>query len=295
MEISIVIVNYQTSHLLKKLLNILIEETKDLKAEIIIVDNSCSSEEKAQLLKLSALYPIKLVINRENLGYAGACEKGKEVSKGRYLLFMNPDVIPLKNSVSTLLKEAKKLGASVAVPRLFIDEECSMLHPPAYPFTPFHIILHTVLGRLFFHLWKRYSFKLWNAKKCTPINFITGAAFLIKREQAQFDTELPLYFEDAALSLYIKRTGGRAFYCPQSKMIHLYDMAPSRLKGVMWKVSERIYFSKYFSRPWTNLMKLSRRLSKSWIPKGVKTLEELPDEKIKGMISPNPELIPFAF
>lgn len=295
-DISVVIVNYRTSSLLPRLLTTLRGELEGIDSEVVVVDNSCSRSERAQLKKLRCEYPwVKFVINRFNLGYAGACHVGLEHTSGRYVLFMNPDVLPCKGSVKTLLEHAANRGAAAAVPKLFLDEELQVLHPPAYPFKISTLLFHRLLGRLFFKWWSSYSFKLWGATEDTPIKFIVGAAFLVAREEAEFDMDLPLYFEDAAFSLVLERKNKLVLYCPHSVMVHLYDMAPSKYKNHFWKISEDIYFRKYFGRCSLNLLKALNRFSSSWTHGRAQKLQDIlkNGEKVVA-VSPHSDFVPFA-
>ena len=295
-DLSVVIVNYRTSNLLANLLESLNRELKDIDSEVVVVDNSCSLSEKANLKKLRCTYSwVRFIINRFNLGYAGACNVGLENTTGRYVLFMNPDVVPTKGSIRVLWEHMIESKAAVMVPKLFLDEECRVLHPPAYPFKPSVMLFHRLFQKLFFMWWRKYSCRLWNAADDIPVRFITGAVFMVDRRDAVFDTDLPLYFEDAALSLIMERKGKKVLFCPHSVMVHFYDLAPSECKSKLWEISERIYFGKYFSRLSVNLLKALAVFYSHWFHPGSKKLRDILKEGDSlCAVSPHPDFVPFA-
>ncbi len=295
-DLSVVVVNYKTSHLLTRLLENLREELKNIDSEVVVVDNSCSISERANLRELRCKHIwVKFIMNRFNLGYAGACNVGLKNTTGRYVLFMNPDVVPTKGSIRVLLEHMIESKAAVVIPKLFLDEECKVLHPPAYPFKPSFMLFHRLFQKLFFMWWSRYSFRLWKATSDIPVKFITGAVFMVDRRDATFDTDLPLYFEDAALSLILERKGKKILFCPHSVMVHLYDLAPSKCKGKLWEISERIYFRRYFNRLSVNLLRALADFYSHWFhPESKRLRDILRKGDSPCAVSPHPDFVPFA-
>ncbi|NLY92374.1 MAG: glycosyltransferase family 2 protein [Firmicutes bacterium] len=91
MELSIIIVNYNTRPFLEKCLAALTANTV-IPHEIIIVDNHSHDDSRPWLETLR--HPrLRVILNRENRGYAAACNQGLALAAGRFLVTMNPDVI----------------------------------------------------------------------------------------------------------------------------------------------------------------------------------------------------------
>lgn len=119
MELSIIIVNYNTRPFLARCLAAL-TTTTTVPYEIIIVDNHSTDDSVPWLRSVNAPR-IRVIFNSENRGYAAACNQGLDRATGRYLVTMNADVITpphwanrliwhLKHHPSTLMVGPKSLG-----------------------------------------------------------------------------------------------------------------------------------------------------------------------------------------
>lgn len=97
MDVSIIIVNYNTRQLLANCLASIFKETRDVSYEVIVVDNA-SSDGSRDFICL--LYPQVIWINSgENLGFGRANNLGVKNAKGEYLFFLNSDTILLNNAI----------------------------------------------------------------------------------------------------------------------------------------------------------------------------------------------------
>src|SRR5262245_57634270 len=91
MQLSIIIVNYNVKHFLEQCLYSVEKAIAGMKAEIIVVDNHSSDNSVEYLLPK---FPgVRFIANKENLGFAKACNQGLKESSGNYVLFLNPDTI----------------------------------------------------------------------------------------------------------------------------------------------------------------------------------------------------------
>ena len=111
-DISIIIVNYNTLHVLRPCLDSIIEQTIGIDYEIIVVDNGSTD---GSIEALSADSRITLISTGENLGFGRAHNKGLEQAKGEYIFFLNSDTLLKNNAIKMLYDFAKqyqgKLGA----------------------------------------------------------------------------------------------------------------------------------------------------------------------------------------
>jgi GT2 family glycosyltransferase len=84
-DVSIIIVNYNTSALIKNLLDSLYEKTEGISYEVIIVDNK-PTEQFAIDLK-DYLDRIIYLPLKENVGFGRANNEGLKIAKGRNIFF----------------------------------------------------------------------------------------------------------------------------------------------------------------------------------------------------------------
>lgn len=98
--LSIIIVNWNTGPLLHNCLQAL-EPDVHPDYEIIIIDNA-SADDSARAARQS--FPrLRLIENRENLGFARANNQGMAEARGRYLLLLNPDTLVPPTALPALL------------------------------------------------------------------------------------------------------------------------------------------------------------------------------------------------
>src|SRR3989344_1032612 len=105
--LSILIINYKNPALLRLCLKSL-ERTLNPKMnyEILVVDIASAIE--TQNVVLEEFPAVKLLPFKENIGYSKGVNEGIKKSAGDYILVLNSDIVPLKNSIETLLKYMKK-------------------------------------------------------------------------------------------------------------------------------------------------------------------------------------------
>ena len=96
MDVSFVIVNYNTLELTSNCIRSILERTKDLTFEIIVVDNASPNMDPDEL---SRRYPsIKLIKSTTNLGFAKGNNLGIEHAAGKYILLLNSDCELINNA-----------------------------------------------------------------------------------------------------------------------------------------------------------------------------------------------------
>lgn len=116
MKVTLIIIHWNTPEILRSQL----QKLKDIDYEVVIVDNN--SSQKLDWIKKE--FPeIRLIKNKFNRGYAAACNQGAGISKGEWLLFLNPDVEIDKTQIGRLIEEANKKGLDACSPKTSNDYE----------------------------------------------------------------------------------------------------------------------------------------------------------------------------
>ncbi|MFM2268039.1 MAG: hypothetical protein RL757_1480 [Bacteroidota bacterium] len=89
--LSVIIVNYNVRYFLEQVLRAALRASEGMTVELIVVDNN-SSDGSVEWLETT--FPdLKLIANKENVGFSRANNQGIEISKGRYVLLLNPDTV----------------------------------------------------------------------------------------------------------------------------------------------------------------------------------------------------------
>lgn len=101
MDVSVIIVNYNTKQITLNCLESIFEHTKGIEFEVILVDNASSD---GSVEAIEEYYPMVQVIKSEvNLGFGRANNLGVQMAKGEYLFLLNSDTLLLNNAISIFL------------------------------------------------------------------------------------------------------------------------------------------------------------------------------------------------
>ena len=203
-EISVVIVTFNSSHILADAL-----ESIPTGCETIIVDNASSDNSS----EIAARYRARYIQNKENLGFGAACNIGAAASKLKYIFFLNPDAVLRNNALEKLLETLTMHNDAAAVgPKLItksgktVWRHQSILHPQKRALLP----PQEPEGRC-----------------CVPL--LTGAAILCRRDIFEniggFDENIFMYFEDDDISRRLVDAGGYLIYEPEAEVLHDFGMS----------------------------------------------------------------------
>lgn len=253
--LSIIIVNFNTYSFIKKCLKSI--ESSILaknKYEIIIIDNNPDST-KISLLKRE--FPSVLIIpNKRNTGFAAANNQGIKRSKGKYVLFLNPDTYIFPETLVKVInfmeqKMNKKVGVLTCAVRLPNDELDDACHR-GFP-TPWNALcFFTGIARVFPHseFFNGYHLGYKNMEKIHEIDSCAGSFMLIRRkvgEQVKWlDEQYFWYGEDIDFCYRVKAKGWKVIFFPHTEIIH-YKGISSGIKKHSHIVSEANYETRYNS------------------------------------------------
>ena len=102
MKLSIIIVNYNVEYFLEQCILSAQTAMKSIEAELIVVDNASVD---GSLEMLRHRFPeVTLIANKENLGFSKANNQGIRISKGEYVLLLNPDTLVEESTFKTCIE-----------------------------------------------------------------------------------------------------------------------------------------------------------------------------------------------
>ena len=227
MQLSIIIVNHNSRSLLEQCLASVQKARTGIVSEIIIVDNNSMDGSKEQL---PAKFPnLKFIFNKENLGFAKACNQGCKVASGKYILFLNPDTILPATSLAGCLSffethpEAGAVGVRmVDIQRRFLKESKRGLPTPSASFYKL-FGLSAIFPRS--KTFSKYYEGHLPERENNPVDVLSGAFMMIRKEVFEklngFDERFFMYGEDIDLSLRIMNAGYKNYYMGTVSVIHL--------------------------------------------------------------------------
>ncbi|MGL5902335.1 MAG: glycosyltransferase, partial [Cetobacterium sp.] len=117
MQVSIIIVNYNTLELSKNSIESIFEKIQNIEYEIILVDNDSQDGSKEYFSKEYYKSRIKLIQSEKNLGFGKANNLGINIAKGKYVFLLNSDTLLINNVIKILfdfMEKNKSVGLAGA-------------------------------------------------------------------------------------------------------------------------------------------------------------------------------------
>ncbi len=226
MDLSIIIVTYNSKKFIQRCINSLLASLPNLAREIIVVDNA-SQDGSIDLVRKD--FPeIKLISNIRNLGYAKACNQGIKEAKGRYIFILNPDTGLSEGSLEGMIKfmdEHHRYG--ILGPKLLDKDGKMQFSCRAFPsYSTAFFNRYSLLTKIFpkSKYAERYLKTSWPHDSIQETDWVSGAAMLIRKDClnqiGNFDEDFFMYCEDIDICQRAKKNGWQVFYYPCLAFTH---------------------------------------------------------------------------
>lgn len=273
LDLSVIIVNYNSSFFLQICLDALVLALKDIKAETIVIDNQ-SSDDSCAVVK--ERYPwVNLIENATNEGFGKANNRGIVISKGKHVLLLNPDTIVQKETLlqsMAILNRDLKNGA-VGVKMLdgsgvFLPESKRGLPIPEVAFyKAFGMAKLFPKSKRF----ARYYLGHLSSELEAEVEVLAGAYMMcdaqLLRSCGGFDEDFFMYGEDIDLSYRMTQKGYKIYYSPEFPIIHFKGESAGRDAAWVKRFYEamHLFSEKHFSHQgwlWSQVLNLGIRVRK---------------------------------
>lgn len=194
--------------------------------EVIVVDNH-SGDNSIEYLR-PKFGSVTFFANKENIGFAKACNQGWTASKGKYILFLNPDTIIAEDCFQKCLRFFESHPEAGAIGAHMLDGRGRFLKESKRAFPSPRTSLFKLFGLsdLFprSRVFSKYHLGHLDENKDHEIDVLAGAFMMIKREVLEkvgsFDEDFFMYGEDVDLSYRIQGAGYRNYYIADNDIIH---------------------------------------------------------------------------
>ena len=258
--------------------------------EFIIVDNASGPNEEEHLAALENQDDVTLIRSAQNSGYAVGMNMACERARGRYVLVINPDVMAFRGCLAALfnhLRQEEQCG--MVGPRGFLDPSRFFQLPPVE--LPSLWSLKSEGAARVIPAWGRWharqrtrrALDAWTATGPREVSMLSGFCFLMDRDLAQllgpFDPGYPFYFEDADLSMRLRRRGFTCVQVPRAEMVHFYNRSAGQDEQAAlarYAVSRRRFYRQRYSALGASAYNLTRfvvdRLKKERVTAEVESL-----------------------
>jgi GT2 family glycosyltransferase len=225
MDVSIIIVNWNTKKMLSACLRSVYANVREINYEVIVVDNA--STDGSQEMVRHDFPQVIFIENEDNWGFAAANNQGIAIAHGRYVLLLNSDTIVLDDSIANTVVFADDhpqvgiIGCRELNPDQTLQPTCFM-----FP-SVFNMLLSgTYLYKLFpkSRFFGRERMTWWDRKDVREVDIVTGCYMLVRREAIEqvglIDERFFLYGEETDWCYRFKKNGWKVMFAPVGQIIH---------------------------------------------------------------------------
>lgn len=211
MDVSIIIVSFNAASYLKECLESILEFSKEA-PEIIVVDNN-SRDNSVEVAK--EFKNVRVMVNKDNRGYAAGVNTGLKKASGDYILILNPDIRFLDDAISKMKAfMGQNPGVGLASCTL-LDAEQRLLPNGGY---------FPTLTRLFAWAFFIRIPQAYHPKTTSDPDWVTGSFMFVRREVVEkvgvLDENIFMYGEEVEWQYRIRDAGWKIGYTPTAKVIH---------------------------------------------------------------------------
>ena len=258
-DVSICIVSWNTSSLIKQCLQSIYKFTSGISFEVVIVDNG-STDGTIEMIQTD--FPqCHLIKSSENLGFTKGNNLAVKNSSGRYILYLNPDTELISNSIYMMVKFLDENSDYGAVgPRLvFQDRNIQYVCARTFPTPKNQFNLLAMLDRIFTKskFFSTVEMRYWDHKSNRDIDCLSGACILTRKEivdmDGGFDENIFMYAEDVDFCYRILKSGWKIFYLADETIIHYAGSSSKKrdttfFSTIMQRESNIYFLNKHFGK-----------------------------------------------
>ncbi len=227
MDVSVIIVNYNTKKLTQDCIDSVFKQTAGVEFEVILVDNASIDGSVEAFENDKRLTFVK---SETNLGFGKANNLGFEHALGKYIFLLNSDTLLLDNAIKVFYEQMENRDSSIScMGCLLVDAKKQRIH--SYGDFP---NLHNEIFRrpLFFLPSLSFVDRGFDGKplaliddNCFEVEYVTGADLFIRREVINklglFNPDFFLYYEETEMQYRYKCHGYKNVIINYPMIMHL--------------------------------------------------------------------------
>jgi len=237
-EVSIIIVNWNTQDILRNCLQSIYEQAGGVHFEVIVIDNA-STDGSAEMV-MTKFPQVVLIENSGNRGFATANNQGLAIAGGRYVLLLNSDTVVLDSAISKIVSfadahpEAAVVGCRVLNPNKTLQPTCFM-----FPSILNMLLSSTYLYKLFpkSRFFGRERMTWWDRNDIREVDVVTGCFMLVRQKAIEqvgiMDERFFIYGEETDWCCRFKKAGWAVMFTPSAEIIHFGGASTARMGNNM--------------------------------------------------------------
>ncbi len=253
MDLSVIIVSFNTKKLLEDCLKSTYKFTEGINFEVIVVDNG--SKDESSLMVKKKFPQVKLILNKDNLGFTKANNQGIKAAKGKYILLLNSDTYLIENSLKKLVEKANSLENLGAMGPLLLNQDQTIQQSVGF----FPHLVQVFLWMSFIddlpggQYFKPYHVDHDNFyKQDHQVDWVTAAAILIPKEVIKnvgaLDEKIFMYGEEVDWCYRAKQKSYNIYFLQSTKIVHIGRGSSQKIptKAFIGEYQGIIYFYKKY-------------------------------------------------
>lgn len=257
-QVSIIIINYNSCKMTQECIESVINHTKNILYEIILIDNNSKDGSKEHF---ESDQRIRYIYSFENLGFGRANNLGMILAKGEYVFLLNNDTLLLNNAVKQLYDYAKSCeGVSAFYGGWLLDAEKKHIHSFSEIITMGSLLKGAL--QTYIHFFKKKESPLLSeyslSGNAVEVGYITGADMFFHRsifeKHGGFDHHFFMYYEECDWQWRMKQYGIKSIVIKGPEIIHLCGQpigSPQKVRNIRVKLmnleSLKYYLKKHYS------------------------------------------------
>jgi len=256
MQLSVIILNYNVRYFLEQCVLSVQKALQNIDAEIIVIDNN-SSDDSCKMMK--ELFPnVKLIENRENIGFPKGNNIGVAQAKGEFICILNPDTVVAEDTFTKILNTKNwQLNTGIIGCKLidgtgnFLPESKRGIPTPWVAFTKIFGLYKIFPKATLFN--KYYASHLSENQSGKGV-ILVGAFMFMKRELYNeiggFDENCFMYSDDIDLSFIVLKKEKFNFYFHETTVIHYKGESTVRDSNYMkrFQGAMQFFYKKHFKK-----------------------------------------------
>ncbi len=269
-SLDIVVVNWNSGSQLRACIeSIAAAERSALDLQRIVVVDNASGDGSADGLSFPGLNLV-LIRNAENRGFGAACNQGARGTAADYLLFLNPDAVLFKDSLTVPVSfmEAPANSATGICGITLLEQTGEIARSCSrFPTTTMFLAKMVGLSQVLPASWARQRMTDWDHTTSRDVDQIMGAFFLVRRKLFEalggFDERFFVYYEEVDLCFRAAARGFKSRFLADARAMHRGGGCSHQVKArrLTYSVRSRLkYALKHYSGPSAMLLVLSTLL-----------------------------------
>lgn len=261
MDLSVVIVSWNTKEKLENNLKSLYLSEGDFKFEVFVVDNN-SEDGSAQMVE-EKFPKVKLIKNNENKGFSFANNQAIEFCSGDYILLLNPDMRVFSSTLENMLSWSKNnKSAVVSSCRLLNEKGDDIKHVRRFPGFFDQLMIVLKIPHISPFVLNSYLLPNFNYNKESKVDSVRGSFFWINKglykklsgkDKPYLDEDYFIWFEEVDFCKKVYKLGGEVWYTPEARCLDYVGRSFSLVKRSKTQKYFQDSMLKYFEKwekPW---------------------------------------------